>query len=98
LKSSPNDASAYFLLGESYRRRNDPKEREQAIQNYQMAMALNSTFADPHRGLGTLYYQEGKKREARESFERYLTLAPTAKDRPFIEGIVRELVEAEKRP
>ncbi len=97
LALSPDDPRAHYYLAESYRRKNDPKERDLAIENYQKAMALDSTFADPHRGLGSLYYQEGKRAEAREAFQHYLSLAPAAADRPFIEGVVKELAGSEQR-
>lgn len=96
--ASADDSRAHYYLGETYRRENEPKERPQAIQHYQKAIDLDSAFADPHRGLGTLYYQEGKREEARQAFERYLILAPVAKDRPFIEGILKELADGERKP
>lgn len=98
LTASPNDAQAYHYLAESFRRQHDPKEPEQAIDNYQKAVDLDPTFADPYRGLGTLYYQQGDRAMAREAFQRYLALAPAAKDRPFIEALLKELAEGESKP
>lgn len=97
LATSADDSRAHYYLGETYRRENEPKERPQAIQHYQKAIDLDSAFADPHRGLGTLYYQEGKRGEARQAFERYLNLAPAAKDRAYIEGILKELADGEQK-
>jgi predicted Zn-dependent protease len=93
---SPTDARPHYYLGESYRRENDSKEREQAVPAYERAIALNQDYADPYRGLGTLYYQTGKKREARVAFERYLSLAPDAPDRAYIEQYLQELNQAEE--
>jgi predicted Zn-dependent protease len=90
---SPSDARPHYYLGESYRRENDAKERDQAIPAYEKAIVLNQKYADPHRGLGTLYYQTGKKGEARTAFERYLELAPSAADRAYIENYLKELKE-----
>lgn len=98
LASSLHEPRAHYYLAETYRRENDPKERPPAVQHYQKAIDLDSTFADPFRGLGTLYYQEGNRLEARRAFERYLILAPAAKDRPFIERILKELAEGERKP
>jgi len=90
---SPTDARPHYYLGESYRRENDSKERDQAVPAYERAIALDQSYADPYRGLGTLYYQTGKKREARVAFERYLALAPDAADRAYIERYLQELSE-----
>lgn len=88
---SPNHAQAYYLLGESHRRTNDPKQREEAMGHYRKAIAVDARFADAYRGLGTLHYQAGDRSAARDAFARYLELAPDAKDRAYIKQILDEL-------
>ena len=96
LPLAPNDPRAYYLLGESHRRTNDPKQRDDAVGHYRKAIALDPTFADAYRGLGTQLYQAGDRGAAREAFRRYLDLAPQAKDRAYIERIIEELAVVEK--
>lgn len=98
LTSSPDDVHAYHYLAESYRRQNNPELFGEAIQHYQKAIDLDPTFADPYRGLGTLYYQQGDRAKAQEAFRQYLVLAPAAEDELFIEGLLKELAESGSKP
>jgi predicted Zn-dependent protease len=96
LALNPDDATAYYYLGESHRRSNNPDQREQALAHYREAIARDARFAEPHRGLGTLHYQAGDRPKARRAFEEYLRIAPDAKDRAYIEGLLKELKEDDK--
>ncbi|MGH7325039.1 MAG: M48 family metalloprotease [Candidatus Rokuibacteriota bacterium] len=96
LALDPHDAAAHYYLGESYRRSNDPQQREQALAHYREAIGRAAGFPEPYRGLGTLHYQAGNRTEARRAFAEYLRLAPGAKDRPYIEGLLEELGEDDK--
>ncbi len=58
--------------------------RQRAREAYQEAMRWDATLADPYRGLGLLVQAEGRDVEALESFQRYLELSPSAKDRRFV--------------
>jgi beta-barrel assembly-enhancing protease len=89
---APADAKAYFYLGELYRKqRKDPDDVDNAIAAYQKAAEYDSSYAEPQRSLGLLYYTSGKKAEARQAFERYLQLKPNAEDRPQVREYLLEL-------
>ncbi len=88
---NPDDPRGHYYKGETYRRQNDPKERSEGIAHYRAAIAADGRYADPYRGLGALYYAEGKAAGAAAAFERYLELAPTAADRGHVEGLLREM-------
>jgi predicted Zn-dependent protease len=88
---NPEDATGHFFLAETYRRQNDPKLHPEAIRLYQGAIALDSAYADPYKGLGTLYFQAGQPTQAAAVLERYLELAPTAPDRGYIQSLLEEV-------
>lgn len=88
---NPEDAPGHYFLAESYRRQNDPKLHPEAIRLYEGAFSLDSAYADPYKGLGTLYYQAGQPAQAARALERYLELAPAAPDRGYIQGILEEV-------
>jgi len=88
---NPEDAQSCYLLAETYRRRNEPKERGEAVRWYQWAVAMDESYADPYRGLGLYYYQTGQRAEAARVFERYLELAPAAPDRVYVERMLEEV-------
>lgn len=91
LARRPRDARAHYSLAESYRRQGGTEERVEAFRFYQAAIALDAGFADPHRGLGVLYHQEGKAAEAARALERYLELAPEAVDRAHVRSLLEEV-------
>ncbi len=91
LALNPDDPRGHYYLGETYRRQNDPKERAEGIAHYQAAIAADALFPDAYRGLGTLYYQEGKTAEAAQAFERYLERAPAAADRGHVQRLLEEM-------
>ncbi len=91
LSMTPENAPAFYWLGESYRRRSDPTERAEAVRWYQRAIIQDETYADPYRGLGLFHQQAGQSPEAVHALERYLELAPAASDRAYIEHMLKEL-------
>lgn len=91
LALNPEDAPGHYFLAESYRRQNDPKLHPEAVRLYEGAIALDPTYADPHKGLGNLHYQSGRSIQCAAAFERYLELAPTAADRAYIQSLLEEV-------
>ncbi len=91
LSLNPEDAPAHYYLAETYRRQNDPNLQPEVVRLYEGAIALDPAYADPHRGLGNLYYQHGQAAQAATAFARYLQLAPTAPDRGYIQALLEEV-------
>jgi predicted Zn-dependent protease len=87
----PENARANFFMAETYRSQNDPKLFAEATWLYQRAIALDPTYADPHKGLGTLHYQARQSAEAAAEFQQYLQLAPVAADRGHIQSLIESL-------
>ena len=55
-----------------------------SFEEYQRALSLDPNWAEPYRGLGLLQMAQAKSHEALQSLQRYLELAPSAKDRRFV--------------
>jgi predicted Zn-dependent protease len=62
-----------------------------AEENYQRALELAPGFPDPHRGLGEVYEQLGRSRDAAASYLAYVRAAEDAPDRVVIVGRLRAL-------
>jgi predicted Zn-dependent protease len=90
LKIEPDDAEAYFLLGEIFRQRGELGDHERAKATYQKAIALNPVDAGLHKSMGMLYFKEGAWQLARKSFESCLALGPEASDRAYVQGYLRD--------
>jgi predicted Zn-dependent protease len=86
LRIQPNDARAYYLLGEILRQRDGQNDASIAVQYYEKAISLDSTFPAPHRAMGIMHYKEGKMELAKKFFESCLLLSPNASDRAYIQG------------
>lgn len=80
----PEDANAYYLLGEVYRQRGQKGDREDAVAQYEKAVALDKALPGPYKGMGMIYYKDGDKTAAKQQFERYLLLSPEAPDKEYI--------------
>jgi predicted Zn-dependent protease len=85
-----DDAEAYYLLGEVFRKRCEEGDMEKAKKNYQRAISVNSTYPYSYKGIGLIYYKQGRKFLAKESFEQYLSLLPHAFDKAYIEGYIKQ--------
>jgi predicted Zn-dependent protease len=93
LKIDPQNAEAHFSLGELYRQRNQQGDIEKAINEYNLSVNYNPSYPAPHKSLGILYYKQGIKDRSKLAFERYLFLAPDAKERGYIEQYIKDLEE-----
>lgn len=89
---------------EAERQRREPKSGEQvlseadiqrelrlAAEAYTQALQYDPQYADPHRGLGFLYRQQGLRDLARGELETYLQFKPEAEDRRVINRHLAEL-------
>jgi predicted Zn-dependent protease len=55
-----------------------------AETSYQRALAMDPTFVDPYRGLGEVYEQQERARDAAQAYVTYVKQAPDAADRPIV--------------
>ncbi|HLF13248.1 MAG TPA: M48 family metalloprotease [Gammaproteobacteria bacterium] len=68
-----------------------------AEEIYLRALEMDADFALAHRGLGEVYEQLDRDREAAQAYLRYLRLAPDAADRAIIVDRLRVLAEQLKQ-
>jgi beta-barrel assembly-enhancing protease len=64
---------------------------ERAESTYRRVLAMDASFAAAHRGLGEVYEQQNKNREAAEAYLTYVRSAPDAADRSIVVGRLRVL-------
>jgi predicted Zn-dependent protease len=98
LATEADNCKAHFSLAELFRQRGLEGDQERAEKEYQIAIDLDPRFAEPHRGMGLLYYKRGRIDLARQHFQKYLELNPGAKDRAFIEQYLGDIKTEEGRP
>lgn len=97
LQRKPLSARGRYYLGELFRQRGEEGDIEKAEKEYHLAIQLNPSYPEPYEGLGIIYYKRGEKEKARAQFERYLSLAPDAKDKGYIEHYLKELKQGTQR-
>ncbi|MFQ5802329.1 MAG: M48 family metalloprotease [Candidatus Methylomirabilales bacterium] len=91
LRLSPADPKALYYLGELYRRRGEHGDIAEAHEAYRRALSSDPSYADPHKGLGLLYYRMGKRQKAKVEFTKYLQQLPLPKDAGVIKDYLLEL-------
>lgn len=94
--ANPQRAALYprhagYYLGEAYRLRGEAGDDKLAEAAYLDALSGAPDFAPIHRALGVLYYKRRNLADARRHFNRYLELAPDAKDAGFVRDYLRGL-------
>ena len=89
LSVNPDDAQAYFLLGEIFRQRGWKNDAAAAINNYEKSISLNPSFAESHKAMGLMHYKDGEKRRAKKYFESCLLLSPNIADKAYIQGYLK---------
>lgn len=91
IKRSPSDAAFLFARAEVYRARAQDGDLDSAHADYRAAANLGGEPPETHRGLGFIYRQRNQPEDARNSFQRYLDLAPQAPDYLMIKSYLEEL-------
>lgn len=86
----PADARGHFLLGEVFRQKGSEGDAARAVEAYRKAISLDGSYADPQKGLGMVHYKRGEKPLCRKAFQSYLSLAPRAADRPYVEEFLKQ--------
>jgi predicted Zn-dependent protease len=89
LAVKPDDARAYFLLGEIFRQRCRQDDAAAAIKYYEKSISLNPSFPEPHKAMGLIHYKDGEKRLAKKYFESCLLLSPDTADKAYIQGYLK---------
>ena len=89
---NPDDPNGHYYLGELFRRRAQDGDWEKAEESYRAALERDESFAPAHRGRGLVGMKTGDGQKAQISFRRYLTLAPQANDRLYIEQYLGSIV------
>jgi tetratricopeptide (TPR) repeat protein len=75
LRISPNYALAHFNLGNICEELDRLKE---AIDHYQIAISLQSSYADAHYNLALVFERQGEPMLAAKHWRTYLKLDPTS--------------------
>jgi|CXWL01.1.fsa_nt_gi predicted Zn-dependent protease len=91
LQRIPTHAKAHAALGELYRQRQGPGDNGRAEEAFKQALALDDALPGPHDALGLIYYKQGRIREAKHQWERYLALAPQAPDKAYVLQYLNDL-------
>ncbi len=91
LDIEPENAIAHYYMAEIYRQRCEEGDQEKAEKEYLIAAHHSPSYPEPYKGLGIICYKQGRKEEAKEYLETYLSLAPQAKDRGYIEQYLKTL-------
>jgi predicted Zn-dependent protease len=81
--------SVHYFLGEAYRIRNAQGDEISAEIEYLKAIEEVPDFAPSYRALGVLYLKQNAYAEAVPLFEKYLSLAPQANDRQYVEHYLK---------
>jgi predicted Zn-dependent protease len=89
LTVKPDNARAYFLLGEIFRQRCRQDDATAAIKSYEKSISLNPSFPEPHKAMGLIHYKDGEKRLAKKYFESCLLLSPDTADKAYIQGYLK---------
>lgn len=85
----PQDAEAYYLLGEANRQRGDGEHDKKAEEHYRKALSIDAGHFDSHKMLGMMLYKTGDMLSAKQHLEKYLILNVKAPDRAYIEEYIR---------
>jgi uncharacterized protein HemY len=86
---------AEYFLGEAYRLRGKDGDEALAREAYARAVQSAPEFAPSYRALGVLAMKQNEFAAAAQHFEKYLALAPAAKDRAYVEQYY-EMVKAKR--
>jgi predicted Zn-dependent protease len=90
IATHPKDGRGYYLMGEIARQKGEDSDMTEAMKQFQKGVSVDPAYADSHKGLGLLYFKEGKKSQAAKAFKAYLVKAPHAPDRSYIEDYLSQ--------
>lgn len=82
----PNSGACHTALGRAYKRLG---KLDQAKQEFKVATQMEPTYADAYYEYGSCLELDKEYGRAKDAFEKYLDLAPTASQRKTIEDRIR---------
>ena len=68
-----------------------PEELKNALESYRLALELDPSFVDVHRGIGLVAYAQGDKEIALSELSQYLEKTSKVSDRRYIDNIIKEI-------
>jgi beta-barrel assembly-enhancing protease len=86
----PSRGDLRYARGEAHRLRAQPADADQAMAEFQAALALERPPPQTHRALGLLHRAQGRRAEARPHLQAYLQQAPNAADAALIQSFLDE--------
>ena len=63
----------------------------EAEKSYLLAIKIDKTYALPYKSIGLLYYNQKNREKALWYLEKYLPLAPDARDFNTIQSMIHDL-------
>ncbi len=78
----------WFAAGEINRLRNGLTDQQRAAQAYASSVQFPDAPADAWRWHGIMLMKAGRRDEGRSALQRYLAMAPTAPDAPFVRQMI----------
>jgi hypothetical protein len=78
-----------FYRGEIHRLRNGQAHQQAAALSYAQAVTYPDAPADAWRWHGIMLMKQGRAVEGRTALQRYLAMAPTAPDAPFVRQMIQ---------
>jgi predicted Zn-dependent protease len=87
----PEAAELPYFRGEALLKRAQEGDAEMALADFNRAVATGKAPAVAHRALGHLHQRRNDRAAARQSWQRYLELAPAAPDAALIKQSLEEL-------
>ena len=75
IRHATNRPDGYYRLGRYYQGQN---RFDSAVEAYQKALVIDSSFIEAHNGLGTIYATQGKYEQALTEFNAAISMAPDA--------------------
>ncbi|OGW76060.1 MAG: hypothetical protein A2Z72_01675 [Omnitrophica bacterium RBG_13_46_9] len=69
---------------------------KEAMNEYEAALKCDPNYVDSYKGIGHLYYAKKDRENALTYFSRYLAICPDAKDKRYIESLIKRLNDNQK--
>lgn len=87
-----------YYFGEAYLLRNDEGDTGRAIDAFNRSIENRPDYAPAYRALGIQLMKQGDRQQAIDRLSGYLTLAPDARDRDYVESYLEQLTGRTQTP